>query len=80
MLARQRKTGRREEAQGLVAGRVAADAPRALRSRWAGVPDAWHCTTSQPRRVGGANDRFAFGEKDLVLENLMSYFKPEIGG
>ena len=56
MLARQRKTGRREEAQGLVAGRVAADAPRALQSRWAGLPDAWHRTTVlEGRAVLAAN-------------------------
>ena len=43
MLAPQRETGRCEEAQGLVAGRVAADAARTLRRRWAGLRRAWHC-------------------------------------
>ena len=39
MLAPQRETGRCEETQGLVTGRIATDAARALRRR-----RHWHCT------------------------------------
>ena len=52
MLAPQRETGRCEETQGLVTGRIATDAARALRRR-----RHWHCTAWHEKFEADSRER-----------------------